>query len=175
VTKLRVRAVIPAFLATALLLSACGSSNAKYSVADPKAKTSTAYLCQVLPRVDRLIVTRRAPGNQFTFTFPSVVTVNSASAARAVATAACALPDFPPGVYHCPAEFAVSYHLVFAVEGEKGLGGEAIDVYPTGCEVVKGLNKTRTPTPSFYRLLARTMGLRHYDNLTFAGTFTKGD
>jgi hypothetical protein len=165
---------VPAFLATALLLSACGSSNAKYSVADPKAKSPTAYLCQVLPRVDRLIVTRRALGNQFTFTFPTTVTVNSPSAARAVASAACALPDVPPGVYHCPAEFAVSYHLVFAVKGEKGLGGEAIDLYPTGCEGVKGLNKTRTPTPSFYRVLARAMGLGHYDNLTFRGTFTKG-
>jgi hypothetical protein len=173
--SLRFGVAISAVFASALLLSACGSPTSKVSDLTPKAKSQVVYLCQVLPRVDRLIVTRRAPGNQFVFTFPVVVNVTSASAARAVATSACALPDVTSSVYNCPAEFAVpSYHLVFAVKGEKGLGGEAIDVYPTGCQTVRGLRADRTPSPGFYRLLARAMRLRNAGNLTFTGTLNNG-
>jgi hypothetical protein len=169
---LRSRAAVPVFLGAAILLSACGSPAAK--IPSTTARASTAYLCQVLPRVDRLVVTRRAPTpNQFQFTFPMVVNVSNARAARQVASSACALPDFPTGVFHCPAAFAVRYHLVFAVKGEKGMGGEAIDLYPTGCPMVKGLGVVRTPRPSFYRRLARAMGLGRYDSVTFRGTTDK--
>jgi hypothetical protein len=175
-TSFRVRlcSAIAVVLATAVLLSACASPTT--TTTNPKAKTSTAYLCQVLPRVDGLVVTRQAPSvppDDFAFTFPMVVNVTGASAARRVATSACALPDFPTGVFHCPASFAVSYHLVFAVQGEKGMGGEAIDLYPTGCPMVKGLGTVRTPTARFYRRLARAMRLVHYNGLTFRGTIGK--
>jgi hypothetical protein len=160
-----------ASFAVALTLSSCSSPAARDL--PPKAKVATPYLCQVIPKVDRLIVTRRAPGNEFQFTFPSVVTVHNASAAHAVASAACELPYLPPGAYNCPVEFLVSYQLDFAVKGEKGMGGEIIDLHPTGCQGVTGLKEGRTPTPSFYRLLARTMGLRDYNNFTFGGTFSK--
>jgi hypothetical protein len=169
--RLRVGIVITAALTAALLLTACASPASKNSDLASEAKQPAAYLCQVLPRVDRLIVTRRAPDNQFKFTFPRVVTSNSASAARKVASAACALSDFPPGVFHCPAAFAVSYHLDFAVKGQKGMGGEAIDLYPTGCAMVKGLGATRAPSPSFYRVLARAMRLKHFGSLIFGGSF----
>lgn len=174
VMGLRVVIFVPAVLSVALLLTACGTPASKASGLPSTSKKPAAYLCQVLPRVDRLIVTRRAPGNQFKFTFPTVMTVNSASAARAVASSACALPDFPPGVLHCPAAFAVSYHLDFAVKGEKGMGGEAIDLYPTGCPMVKGLGATRAPSSSFYRLLASATGLKNYSSLPFRGAFTRG-
>ena len=105
------------------------------------------------------------------FTFPAVVTVPSPSEARAVAAASCALPDVRSGVFHCPAAFAVSYHLVFAVKGEKGMGGEAVDVYPTGCPMVKGLGPVRTPTSTFYQLLARAMVLGNVGGATFRGIF----
>lgn len=157
--------------AAALLLSACSSPTSKVSDITVKVKTQTAYLCQVLPQVDRLIVSRHSPGDQFVFTFPAVVTVPSASEARAVAAASCALPDVRSGVFHCPAALAVSYHLVFAVKGEKGMGGEAIDVYPTGCPMVKGLGSVRTPTSAFYQLLARAMGLGSVGSATFRGMF----
>jgi hypothetical protein len=119
-------------------------------------------------------VTRRAPGHQFVFTFPAVEIVTSANAARGVASAACALSDIPAAVYHCPTELAVSYQLEFAVNGEKGMGGEAIDVYPTGCQRVAGLGATRVPTQSFYRLLAGVIGLTDYNSRTFEGTIPKG-
>ena len=135
-----------------------------------------AYLCQVIPRVDRLIVTRHAPGNQFHFTFPAVVTVTNAAGARAVAASACALPDAPKGAQACPVEFAVSYHLVFAVRGEKGMGGEAIDVNPTGCQSVTGLGTVREAMSSiaFFRLLGSAMGLKNASYLTFRGVFRTG-
>jgi len=105
------------------------------------------------------------------FTFPAVVTVTSASQARAVATSACALPDVPSGVFHCPAAFAVSYVLDFAPKGETGFGDESIELYPTGCPMVKGLGAVRTPTSSFYQLLARAMALGNVGGSTLRGIF----
>ena len=169
--SLRLVASTAVVVAAALLLSACSGPTSKVSDMTVQAKTQVAYLCQVLPRVDRLIVTRQAPGDQFVFTFPAVVTVLSANEARAVAAASCALPDIAPGVFHCPAAFAVSYHLDFAVKGEKGMGGEAIDVYPTGCPMVKGLGPVRTPTSAFYQRLARAMKLGNVGSSTFRGMF----
>jgi hypothetical protein len=86
------------------------------------------------------------------------------------------LPDAPKGAQACPAEFAVSYHLVFAVRGEKGMGGEAIDVYPTGCQSVTGLGTVREviSRPAFYRLLGSAMGLKNANYRTFSGTFGVG-
>jgi hypothetical protein len=173
--RMRLRITIPVVIAAALLLSACGSpSSSGPTTTGPSART--AYLCQVIPRVNRLVVTRHAPGRQFVFTFPAVVTVTSASAAQAVAKSACALPDAPKGAQACPAEFAVSYHLVFAVRGEKGMGGEAIDVNPTGCQSVTGLGTVREVVshPAFYRLLGNAMGLKNPSYLTFTGAFRTG-
>jgi len=163
----------PAALVVALLLTASGGPVARASVLPSKAKQPAAYLCQVLPHVDRLTVTRRALGNQFKFTFPTVVTVARASAPRAVASAACALPDFSSGVFHCPAAFAVTYQLAFAIKGDTGFGGEPVDLYATGCPMIKGLGAARAPSPSFYRVLARALGLKSYSSSTFRGTFTK--
>lgn len=170
-------AVVPMSLVTGLGLAACGSSP---SVAPTTTSTApsnqVAYLCQVIPRVERLIVTRQAPGNQFHFTFPAVVTVTNAAAARAVATSACALPDAPPYAQPCPSGFAISYHLVFAVRGEKGMGGEAIDVNPTGCQSVTGLGTVREAGshPAFFRILGKAMGLKNANYLTFRGAFRTG-
>ena len=173
--RMRLRITIPAVLSAALLLSACGgpSSNGP-TTTSPSAKT--AYLCKVIPRVDRLVVTRHAPGHQFIFRFPSVVTVTNALDAQAVAKAACALPDAPKGAQACPAEFAISYHLVFAVRGEKGTGVEALDVNPTGCQSVEGLEAVREVMshPAFFRVLGRAMGLKNSSYLTFRGAFRIG-
>lgn len=173
-TKIRrgLRIVIPAVLGAALLLSACGSPS-KSGPTTTATSARTAYLCQVVPQVDRLIVTRHAPGNQFVFSFPAVVTVTSSSASQAVAKAACALPDALKVAQACPAEFAISYHLVFAVRGEKGMGGEAIDVNPTGCQSVTGLGTVREAISSvaFYQLLGNAMGLKNANYLTFRGAF----
>ncbi len=172
---MRLRIAIPMVLGTALLLSACGSLSSNGSTTTtPAAKT--AYLCGVIPRVDRLVVTRQAPGRPFIFRFPSVVTVTNAFDAQVVAKAACALPDAPKGAQACPLEFVLFYHLVFAVRGEKGMGGEAIDVNPTGCQAVTGLGAVREAMSSinFYRLLGNAMGVRSASYLTFRGAFRTG-
>jgi hypothetical protein len=127
--------------------------------------------------VDRLIVTRKALGDRFFFTFPTVVTVTNAAAARAVAASACALPVAPKSLPTCPAAFFVSYHLVFAVKGEKGMGGEAINLHPTGCDSVTGLGTVRTTAVStgFYWLVGSAMGLRNSGLRTIEGTLRNGD
>jgi hypothetical protein len=163
-------AVVPISLIAALSLASSAGASSTSSATSPK--KSEAYLCQVIPRVDRLIVTRDAPGNQFRFTFPTVVTVTSAKLAREVATSACGLPQVTHGVYYCPAEFAVSYKLDFVIRGEKGMGGEYLVANPTGCELVTGLVTARSTAsrPGFYRLLGRAMGLQHAGRSTFAGS-----
>ena len=166
--RMRLRITIPMVLGAALFLSACGSPSSSGPTTTAPS-TRTAYLCQVVPRVDRLIVTRYAPGGQFVFTFPAVVTVPSASAAQAVVKAACALPLAPKGSFACPAAFAVSYRLMFAVRGEKGMGGEAIVLSPTGCQSVAGLQEMRRPTTHFYQVLGSAMGLRGSTYGMFAG------
>jgi hypothetical protein len=167
-------AAVPITLIAAMSLAACGNASATIT-STTAATNDVAYLCQVLPRVDRLIVTRRAHGSHFKFSFPAVVTVTNAALARKVATSACGQPAVREGE-HCPAEFAVSYHLDFAVRGEKGLGGEAINVYPTGCETVTGLGAVRTTAEHhiFFRLLGNAMGVRNAGYFTFAGIVELG-
>ena len=138
--------------------------------------TGSAYLCQFLPRVDRRIVTGRAPANQFVSTFTAQVTVSRADAADAVAAFAGALRDVPRDNQQCPAEFAVSNHLVCAVRGEKGMGGKGIDVHPTDCQFVSGLAAVRTTMfgSGFYRFPGRAMRLKNASYRTFTGTFRSG-
>ena len=170
----RIGIVLLATLAAALLLVDCGSPTANVSDLGLRARTGSQYVCQVTTRVDRLRVTRVAPGDQVLFTFPPVVTVVNASAARAVARGACGLPNVPSGTFHCPAEFAVSYRLVFSVRGEKGMGAQAIVAHPTGCQNVTGFTHVRTTRyrPGFYTLLARAMGLRDGSYPTFLGALS---
>jgi hypothetical protein len=163
-------AVAPIALVAALGLSACGGASSTAPTTSPM--NGAAYLCQVLPRVDRLIVTRKVSGNQFHFTFPAVVTVTNAAAARRIASDACGLPSAPNGVQACPVEFSIWYHLDFAVRGEKGMSGESIVVNPTGCQTVTGLGAVRTTAGRqvFYRLLGNALGLRNAGRSTFSGT-----
>ena len=165
------RAIAPIALVAALGLSACGGGPSTASTTSSPTNDA-AYLCQVLPRVDRLIVTRKVSGNQFHFTFPAVETVTNAAAARRIASVACGLPSAPNGVQACPVEFSIWYHLDFAVRGEKGMGGESIVVNPTGCQTVTGLGAVRTTArrQNFYRLLGNALGLRNAGRSTFAGT-----
>ncbi len=173
--RIKFRVTVFAILPAALLLSACSSlSSSGPTTTSPS--TRTAYLRQVIPRVGRLVATRHALSDQFIFTFPTVVTITNVSSTQAVATAACALPDAPKGAQACPAEFAVSYHLVFAVRGEKGMGSESIDVNHIGCQSVTGLGAVREVIsyPTFYRLLGNAMGLKNANSMTFRGVFRTG-
>ena len=161
-------------MAAIALLSAVGLTVRAGASASTTSTTApgygVAYLCDNLPHVDRLIITRHAPGSHFHFSFPATFTATNAAKARAVAKSACGLPRLPGGE-HCPAEFPVSYNLDFAVQGEKGMGGEAINVYPTGCETVTGLGPVRTTAEHhrFFWLLGNAMGLKDASYFTFAG------
>jgi hypothetical protein len=164
------RAFAPVALVAALGLCACGGVSSTAPTTSPT--NGVAYLCQVLPRVDRLIVTRKVSRTQFHFTFPAAVTVTNAAAARRIASVACGLADMPKGVQACPVEFSIWYHLDFAVRGEKGMGGESIVANPTGCQTVTGLGAVRTTAQrqDFYQLLGNALGLRNAGRSTFAGT-----
>jgi len=157
-------------IVASLALCACGISASKVSNNALRTIQPTPILCQIIPRIDRLTVTRLAPGNEFTFSLPGVVDVTNSSLAREVASSACALPDTQPGVLHCPAAFAVSYRLDFDVKGVKGFGGEVIYLYPTGCQTITNLGSVRTTSSDFYRQLAQAMGFNNGNNLTFSGT-----
>jgi hypothetical protein len=131
-------------------------------------------LCNVTSRVGTLTVTRTDgfPRNGFTFSFPSMITVHSAVAARKVARALCALPTVPQGaVFHCPADFGIVYHLAFKLE--TGGSVQPVTVDATGCQFVKGAGqgKRRAATAhSFWATLGRAMGLAHPTNTTFRGS-----
>jgi hypothetical protein len=55
--------------------------------------------------------------------------------------------------------------------GEKGMGGEAINLNPTGCHSVTGLGAVRTTAVStgFYWLLGSAMKIENPGLLTFEG------
>ena len=169
-SKTRFAIVVTAVLVGVLLTAEGLSLNGRTSATTQDRRL---HLCQVIPRVNRLHVSRSAPVTEFAFTFPPVVTVTRASAARAVARAACALPDAPTGAQACPAEFAVTYQLVFGIRGDKGMSGDAIVMNPTGCRVVSGIGRVREAISSnnFYQVLGRAMGLTNASDLTFRGSF----
>lgn len=159
--KMRYPSVVFSVVLCAAVVPCAWASASSKTVTTAHAESSTAYLCSVIPKVDRLIVTRMAPA-RYVFTFPTAVTVTNAAAARAVAASACALPNASKSLPTCPAAFFVSYRLVFAVKGEKGMGGEAINLIPTGCHSVTGLGPVRTTAPStgFYWLLGIAMNIK---------------
>ncbi|NNN00351.1 MAG: hypothetical protein HKL86_00795 [Acidimicrobiaceae bacterium] len=131
-------------------------------------------LCSVIAHVERLTLTRRAlgpSGRQFTFNFAKVMTTDQGGRVRAVARAACSLPDAPRGVRSCPAGFDVSYRAVFALKSERRIPSPVVVIEPTDCAVVTGLGAVRSPTPRFYRVLGSAVGLTNANSETFAGTF----
>ncbi len=67
---------------------------------------------------------------------PDVVVTVPDPAAADVASAILALPTMPPGTYNCPADFGVSYFLVFT-GGDPNGGGETVmlaNLDPAGCQ-----------------------------------------
>jgi hypothetical protein len=162
----RIAAVSLALISALGLIARAGATSTTTTTAP---SYGLAYLCDVLPQVDQLIVTRHAPGSHFRFAFPARVTATNASLVRRVAVAACALPTAPKGE-HCAAEIAVSYTLNFVVDRD------FIVVNPTGCETVSGLGPVRTTAEhhTFFRLLGAAMGLKHASYFTFAGIVELG-
>ncbi|MGO8685364.1 MAG: hypothetical protein ACLQUT_12410 [Thermoleophilia bacterium] len=173
-----------------LTLSACGSAApggagqprpsavSRPASSVPSAEPS-ATLCGLIGQLNGLDV-RRAdalPQNHTQFTFPAEVTVTNRAAVQAVAEALCALPPLPAGVFNGPADFGITYQLVFSA-GKRRL--PAVTVAAGGLQTVRGLGRIRwllAPSGSsarFWHTLGMAMGLRSASNATFAGTRPAG-
>jgi hypothetical protein len=168
--------IVSALFAGSMLIAAAGASGA--TARPPASKISSTAepaLCASITRLDRLIVSRNDafPKNGFRFSFPRIVTVKDAAAVRAVAGALCALPKMPRGALHCPADWGITYQLVFSA---KGRTFSPVRVAATGCQEVTGLGQTRWVARSrgFWKTLGQAMGLPHPDNQVFAGSRTQG-
>jgi len=82
-----------------------------------------------------------------------------------------------PNGLHCPALFAVTYHLIFSVKLAHDTVGEIVDLNPTGCQPVTGIGPIRTLSlhEDFYQVLGTAIGLAHANRSTFAGTARSGN
>jgi hypothetical protein len=165
--------VAAAVVLAGLTLAACGSGGSSGAPSTTTSSPVHPSLCAQVALVSRVHVVRDAPSAGH-FEFPANVTLTRAPLVRRIAEALCALPRLPR-LIACPAEFAVDYHLSFAV-----LGAEteefAVQFNPTGCEIVRGLGRARWLAfdPGFFRLLGRALGLAHPSRRSFLGTATPG-
>jgi hypothetical protein len=168
-------ALVCAAVLGVMVLAACGSVRAGGSAAG-SGQTSTVKagspapasasfrqpaLCREAAAVTRLEVVRSHgfKVNELEPAFPSMVTVTNRPLIRDVIRALCALPVFPPGVYHCPALLlGTAYTLRFSV-GSRPLPLVTID--STGCEAVTGVGPQRRVTSSgFWRVLSAAISAR---------------
>jgi hypothetical protein len=106
------------------------------------------------------------PQNHPRFTFPAVVKIDDAAAARQVARVLCSLPVFPPGSYSCPIDLGISYNVNFSL----GTSTAIVSVNPWGCEEATGAISSRSTTAAMWYTLGTAMGLHHASRLRFAGT-----
>jgi hypothetical protein len=158
-----------------LVVAAGASGAAARPPASKISSTAEPALCASITSLDRLVVSRNDafPKNGFRFSFPTIVTVKDAAAVRGVARALCVLPKMPPGALHCPADWGITYQLVFSA---KGRTFSPVRLAATGCQAVTGLGQARWVARSqgFWKTLGRAMGLPHPDNQVFAGSRTQG-
>jgi hypothetical protein len=159
-----------ALLLIPVALAACGSvlaGQAASPASQPGAQGAQSpdhavplTLCADLGAVNHLVVRRTGvlPKVHQRFTFPGIVTVTSAPAARAVATGLCALPRQPAGITNCPADFGLGYQLRFAAGSHHF---SVVKIQATGCQIVSGTGKPRTivHNPAFWAVLGKAMRL----------------
>ncbi len=165
----------------ATLCLTLGVVHAPWAGAAPDARMArSASLCSVATRVTGLALTRSQPLNPERFSFARRVTSSDAMAVRALARALCALPVMPSGVFHCPADWGVTYRLAFS-QGAGVTTGASPEVRPvtvdaTGCTQVTGLGATRRTLgrASFFRAFGAAIGLAHATAATFRGTLVNG-
>jgi hypothetical protein len=176
--------------AAAIGLAACGSVHGSGSggaggeASSPAAPSSAAAssgplqgsvpvgagpaLCAGLAHLTGLTVTRAVTlPNHPHFSFPATVTLSQPAQARAVASAACQLPELPRVVMTCPADLGVVYHLSFTAPGRTY---PPLTAAATGCGKLAGLDTTRQAIPGFWVSLGKAMGLASPDPQTFAGS-----
>lgn len=174
----RVGEVTVSLLAGALLIAASGSAEAapKSSLTSDSSLTSALSaneptLCESVANLTHLVVRRTdaSPQNHFRFSFPAMVTVNDVALVREAARSLSALPRMPSGVHSCPADWGITYHLSFSSNARTF---PTISIAATGCQSVSGLVPVRwvAPSPEFWRILGKAMGLTKADQQTFAGS-----
>jgi hypothetical protein len=131
-------------------------------------------LCQSIPDISALTVTRTAdsPANHLKFGVPAVISTAQSAPARSVARTICSLATVAEGTsYYCPLDLNVSYQLAFTLP----LGArERVDADPSGCdwatlEGAQGAPMRRT-TPAFWSGLGAAVGLPGATERAFLGT-----
>jgi len=131
----------------------------------------TPAVCAQAGSITRLVIHRvnGLPQNHERFSFPAWITVSSARRAQSVAQALCALPVMPSGTYACPADWAISYHLIFATTARRFA---PVTAEISGCQVVHGLGAVRwtETSPDFWRTLAQAAGITPAGESVFGGT-----
>lgn len=162
---------LAAMFAATVVLSACGAASPGVQLTptgEPSASAAPTALSHELTRLDRLEVTRTDafPQNHIRFAFPAQTVAADPAAVQAVARALLALPIMPSGVFHCPADLGIVYHLVFYA-GSQRLPVVSLDA--TGCETVQGLGVTRwvARSPGFWRILGEALHLTRPGYATF--------
>ena len=158
--RTRFLAMVPAILLAAATVAACSSGPAR-----------PATLCGRITQVGHLAVTRTGtfPGDHYHFSFPATMTVSSPARARAVATAACALPAALTAPHTCPRDIGPLYRLTFLTAADHQLAVITADA--TGCRTVAGhLDHARIADSGFWTALGQAMGLAHPGWNALAGT-----
>ncbi len=129
------------FLGLSLLIGGCGAVG--------KATTPVPNVLQV---------TRNSAFHQNSF--PNLQrTVKNAATVQSLDQAVLALPSFPTGILHCPADFGIDYRLDF-FRGNTSVLQAVAD--PNGCQAVSLSRKDlrwATTTPKFWALLAKALGI----------------
>jgi len=145
------------------VLAGCGQAAARNTAA-----AGGAVVCADPTHVDRLTLSRTNT-NPERFTFPAEIAITGPQQARSVARALCQLPVMPPGVFHCPDDFGISYRLDLVTSGHTLI---PVHVQASGCQNVYGLGPVRwiARTPAFWRVLGKAAGLSHASHSTFSGT-----
>jgi hypothetical protein len=171
----RIRDALAAIaMAVAVTVAGCAPSRSSTAPAAPASSLpislTSSSLCQMVPKLDRLVVRRvdELAQNHFTFSFPAEVTVTATRRVQVAARALCALPKMPTGVI-CPADFGIVYHLSFFA-GRRSFPD--VTVRPAGCQQVGGLGVTRwvARSPQFWRAIGLAIGLAHPSSQTFRGS-----
>ena len=109
------------------------------------------------PLPDTLVITRtnELPQNKIPAFTPR--TVQDAQAVQQLYQAAYTQPFLPMGIYHCPADFGVVYHLQFLHQGTTMLQA-TLDA--SGCRSLSlGTAPTRQTTDAFWSLFATVAGI----------------
>jgi len=133
--------MLPLFMLPLFLLAACGTMNASQgSTSEPTAlhvvRTSSNRYAMHLASFER--------------------TVTDATAVQQLYTAAYALP-VAKGIYHCPKDLGLVYHLTF-LHGSTSI--QQMDVQATYCQFLEIGNKDgRVTDASFLALFTKTVGI----------------